>query len=71
MKQEPFEIKAYGKSELAMLYYPHLCQSSAAKKFRTELLTNPRLRHLVSKRKHDFMPKQVRMIVDELGNPMS
>ena len=69
MKQESFVIRAYGKSELAMMYYPRLSQASAAKKFRNELRTNPRLSHLGTKKKHDFTPKQVRLVVDELGEP--
>ena len=69
MKNEEFVIRYYGKSELAMIYYPKISPSAAAKKFRNELRTCPRLRHLVSKSKHDFTPRQVRKIVKELGKP--
>ena len=69
MKEEPFTIRAYGKGELAMIYFPMLAPESAANKFRTWLKLNPRLKHLVSRRSNDYTPKQVKLIVDELGEP--
>lgn len=69
MQNETFTIRAYGKSELAMLYFPHLCQESAVKNLRVELKINPRLRHLVNRKTRKYWPKQVRMIVEEIGEP--
>ena len=69
MKDEPFTIRAYGKGELAMIYFPKLSPESAANKFRTWLKLNPRLKHLVSRSSNDYTPKQVKLIVDELGEP--
>ena len=69
MQNETFTIRAYGKSELAMLYFPHLCKESASRNLREELKINPRLRQLVNAKTHKFWPKQVKMITDELGEP--
>ena len=69
MKEEPFTIRAYGKGELAMIYFPKLSPESASNKFRTWLKVNPRLKKLVSRRSNDYTPKQVKLIVDELGEP--
>ena len=70
MKQEEFIIKFYGKSELAMLYYDGDSPENAMSKFRVELKRNPRLCHLVNST-HRYTPREVRMIVDELGNKRS
>ena len=64
-----FEIRAYGKSELAMIYFPHYSQDTAMKKLRRWFKINPRLRHLVNRDIEDFTPKQVRLIVREVGEP--
>ena len=69
MQDEKFVIRAYGKSELAMLYLPHHTKTTALKLFKTWLEVNPRLRHLVKRSKHYYTPKQVRLIVGELGEP--
>lgn len=69
MKREAFEIKFYGKSELAMLYYQGDSKENALYKFRIELKRNPRLYHWVDKRIHRFTPRQVKVIVEELGEP--
>ena len=70
MKQdEPFRIKAYGKSELAMIYFPRLSKKAAMKKLESWLRINPRLCHLIRKGIYDYTPKQVRQIVEEVGEP--
>ena len=66
---DEFEIRFYGKSELAMIYYPHDSKENALYKFRIELKRNPRLCHLVNKNVHRFTPRQVKIITDELGDP--
>ena len=52
-----FEIRAYGKSELAMIYFPHSSQDTAMKKLRRWFKINPRLRHLVNRDIEDFTPR--------------
>ena len=69
MKNEEFVIRYYGKSELAMLYFPDDNKENALYKLRIELKLNPNLRHLVSKNARRYSPKDVKQITDELGDP--
>ena len=66
---ETFTIRTYGKSELAQLYLPKHSIYTALKLFKSWLEFNPRLRHLTKSKTKYFTPKQVRMIVEELGEP--
>ena len=49
-------------------YYDGDSPENAMSKFRVELKRNPRLCHLVNST-HRYTPREVRMIVDELGPP--
>ena len=69
MKDEKFVIKSYGKTELAMKYFPNLTPESAMKRFRNWLIINKRLKKLVSKKIRYYTPKQVRSIIEEVGEP--
>lgn len=69
MNMKAFRIRSYGKSELAMMYFPNLTQETAMSKFREWLRINPRLQHLISRSSHTYTPKQVRLIVGEVGEP--
>ena len=69
MTDEKFIIRAYGKSELAMMYFPDNSPETAQKKFRFWLIINPRLRFMVNKNSRFYTPKQVRLIVEEVGEP--
>ena len=64
-----FKIHAYGKSELAMLYFPGDGKKEALNKFRTWLQRNRRLKGFVSRQSNYYTPKQVKIIVEELGEP--
>lgn len=69
MKDEKFIIRAYGKSELAMLYFPKHSTDAAMRNFRLWLETNPRLRSIRRQKGHFYTPKQVKKIVEEVGEP--
>ncbi len=70
MKQEPFEIKTYGKSELAMMYFPKATsKESALRSLNNWFRINDRLKHLINAKIKNYSPKQVRLIVSELGEP--
>ena len=69
MTDETFIIRAYGKSELAMMYFPDLSKETAMKKLRFWLSVNPRLRHLVNRNFRNFTTKEVRLIIEERGEP--
>lgn len=69
MKNERFVIRAYGKSELAMLYLPHHTEKAAMNLFRTWIKANPRLSKLKIKKGKYYLPYQVKIMVEELGEP--
>ena len=68
-EEEKFVVRAYGKSELAMIYFPKDSEETAKKKFRNWLRINPRLKGLIDRSTRCYTPKQVRRIVEEVGEP--
>jgi hypothetical protein len=69
-EQKTFEIRSYGKSELAMMYFPDAAsKASALKRLRYWLRINPRLRQLLDVPGNSFQPRHVQLIVDEVGEP--
>ena len=69
MKDEAFKIRAYDKSELALLYFPKLSKRAAWKKLKYWFSINKDLRHLSGKRYKTFTPKEVGRIIGILGEP--
>ena len=70
MTDETFTIRAYGKSELAMMYFPNSSSKrSALRKLQHWISINPRLSALVGSSGNYFTPKEVQLIVDEVGEP--
>jgi hypothetical protein len=69
MNEKEFIVRAYGKSELAMLYFPGDSKATALKKLRYWLKVNKRLRKFITPKRKYYSPKQVRVIIDELGEP--
>lgn len=69
-----FEIKAYGKSELAMMYMPHLMPSSALRTLNNWIGRNHELQQALKHagwtlKTHILTPLQVRIITEYLGEP--
>lgn len=69
MNEKEFIVRAYGKSELAMLYFPGDSKDNVMRKFRFWLRVNKRLRKFITPKIKYYNPKQVRIIIDELGEP--
>ena len=67
MNAKAFEIRAYYKSELAMIYFPDMTRRGAVRRLNNWLKINPRLADLVDV--SDFTPVQVALIVSEVGEP--
>ncbi len=67
--EKKFKIRAYGRSELAIEYFPYLCQKSAYEKFKGWLEVNPVLRPLLTLNQRTYTPAQVALIIDQLGEP--
>ena len=71
---EPFEIRTYGRTELAQLYNPRLCPDSAYRKLKQWIDLYPGLRENLaasglSPRSRTYTPAQVTLIVRALGEP--
>ena len=67
MGDKAFEIKAYYKSELAMIYFPDMTRRGAIRRLNNWFRVNPRLADFVDV--NDFTPVQVALIVSEVGEP--
>ena len=69
-----FEIREYGRSELASLYSPAIDQLSAWRKFKRWMVKYPHLMDNLEAlgydhQQHIFTPIQVRLIINALGEP--
>ena len=62
-------VKTYGRSELAQLYFPTLLQKSAWQKLKSWLSLNPALRSLANLPRRTFTPAEVQLIYNQLGEP--
>ena len=76
-KEEPetiFRYRAYGKSELALLYMPYIQPDSAVKQLKRWIALKPGLSEALhasglTPNAKQFNPAQVRLITDALGEP--
>ncbi len=71
---EAFKIRAYGRTELALLYCPGVGEQAAYRKMNDWIDRFPGLRRSLedngmSPRKRSYTPAQVRLIVNALGEP--
>ncbi|MBE6260273.1 MAG: DUF4248 domain-containing protein [Prevotella sp.] len=69
MNEKSSKPKTFGRSELALQYFPELTAMSAWRKFKEWLEFNPRLRPLSSLSRRTFTPAEVDLIYAELGEP--
>lgn len=74
MNEDRFVIKTYLKVVLARLYNPHLSDEGAMRKMRRWINRQPQLKEQmaalqVSPTDRHYTPKQVRLIVEYLGEP--
>ena len=61
--------RTFGRTELALVYFPQLCPEAAWHKLRSWLMFTPRLAHLCELRRRTFTPAEVQLIYAELGEP--
>ena len=74
MNKDNFTIRAYGRQELACLYFPASSPRSAWRRLKTWIMFNPRLRQTLAPAgkmnlQRSLTPREVRLIVEELGEP--
>ena len=58
-----------GRMELAQRYFPYIQPKSAWEKLRSLLLEDPDLAHLTKLRRRTFLPAEVNIIYQHLGQP--
>lgn len=75
MKNVEFEIRQYGRTELAVVYSPDITPAAAWKKLKSWIDYHPTLGGSLEglgyqpDRQHIFTPAQVEVIVRALGEP--
>ena len=58
-----------GRTELAQRYFPYILPKSAWEKLRALLLEDPDLAPLTTLRRRTFLPAEVNIIYQHLGQP--
>ena len=58
-----------GRTQLAQMYFPFIQPKSAWEKLRSLLQENPNLSHLTKLRRRTFLPAEVNIIYQRLGQP--
>ena len=66
MSQNP---RTYGRTELAVCYFPRLQPMSAWLKLKSLLSENPDLAPLSQLKRRSFLPAEVAKIYESLGHP--
>ena len=62
-------LKSYGRTELAQIYFPNYVDRAAWRKMRGWFSINPRLSPLLQQSRRTFTPAEVKLIFSELGEP--
>ena len=62
-------IQSLGRAELALKYFPYIQPQSAWLKLKSLLLEDPALQHLATLRRRTFLPAEVNIIYQHLGQP--
>ena len=63
--------KSFGRMELAQLYFPYILPRSAWQKLKSLLVEDPALKHLVTLKRRSFLPVEVNIIYQRLGQPQN
>ena len=61
--------QSLGRTQLAQMYFPYIQPKSAWEKLRSLLLEDPDLEHLTRLRRRTFLPAEVNIIYQHLGQP--
>ena len=61
--------RSYGRTDLAQCYFPNIKPMSAWLKLKALLLDDPALAHLAQQKRRTFLPSDVNIIYQSLGQP--
>ena len=64
-----FPLTSFGRTELASRYFPHIQPQTAWQKLRSLLAEDPALEHLARLKRRTFLPAEVNIIYQHLGQP--
>ena len=62
-------VQSLGRTQLAQMYFPYIQPKSAWEKLRSLLQEDPDLAHLTKLRRRTFIPAEVNIIYQHLGQP--
>jgi hypothetical protein len=62
-------VQSLGRTQLAQMYFPYIQPKSAWEKLRSLLLEDPALEHLTRLKRRTFLPVEVNIIYQHLGQP--
>ena len=69
VQSSKFKVQSLGRTELAARYFPFIQPKSAWEKLRSLLQEDPGLAHLTKLKRRTFLPAEVNIIYQHLGQP--
>ena len=69
MLQDNQNPQSIGRMELAQMYFPYIQPRSAWLNLKSLLSEDPRLTHLTKLKRRTFLPMEVNIIYQHLGQP--
>ena len=69
VQSSKLNVQSLGRTQLAQMYFPYIQPKSAWEKLRALLLEDPALSHLTKLRRRTFLPAEVNIIYQHLGQP--
>ena len=69
VQSSKLNVQSLGRTQLAQMYFPYIQPKSAWEKLRALLLEDPDLVHLTKLRRRTFLPAEVNIIYQHLGQP--
>ena len=69
VQSSKLNVQSQGRTELAQRYFPYITPKSAWEKLRSLMQEDPALSHLTRLRRRTFLPAEVNIIYQHLGQP--
>ena len=69
VQSSKLNVQSLGRTQLAQMYFPYIQPKSAWEKLRALLLEDPDLARLTKLRRRTFLPAEVNIIYQHLGQP--
>ena len=69
VQSSKLNVQSLGRTQLAQMYFPYIQPKSAWEKLRSLLQEDPDLAHLTKLRRRTFLPAEVNIIYQHLGQP--